>query len=303
MATLAHRLEYLAALLGMKFAQSLSSGAADRLGVSIGKILYRVKASRQSVAFDNLKAAFGDSYSDDEYREIIRRVYINIGRTFVEIARFRTLGLEGVRRIVTGDGAAVLEKVHAEGKGGIIVTAHFGNWELLGAWVAAMGYPMDFLIGRQSNALVDELLVSFRRDLGVGIIPLATSVRSVFKTLKVNHFTGIVSDQHASGSDMVLDFFGRQAAVAKGPALFAIRAGCPLLPFLLRRERFDRHVLMPGDPIYPPQSGDEEADIRNMTIQLLKFWEDGIRQYPDQWMWTHRRWKLTSPATILSQAS
>lgn len=302
MATIAHRLEYLAALFGMKLAQSLSPEAADRFGVAVGKLLYHAKPSRQSIAFANLKASLGNAHTDDEYREIVRRTFLTIGRTFVEFARFRALGREGVRNIVTGEGAAILEKVYAEGKGGIIVTAHFGNWELLGAWVAAMGYPMDFLVGRQSNLLVDEMLISFRREMGVGIIPLATSVRSVFKALRANHITGLVSDQHASGSDMILDFFGRPAAVAKGPALFAIRAACPLLPFLLRRERYDRHVLIPGAPIYPPSSGDEDADIRAMTQQYFTFFEDGIARYPDQWMWTHRRWKVKSSATLPATA-
>lgn len=292
MATVAHQLEYAATSLGTKLARSMSMERADRFGAAIGRFFNKAVSSRTDIAFQNIKRALGDCYTDEEYRAIVQRVFEHIGRTFVEIARFKMLGREGVRQIVTGPGREILERVHAEGKGGIITTAHFGNWELLGAWVAACGYPMDFLVGRQSNRLVDELLIQWRKDMDVGIIPLATSVRSIFKVLKANHFTGIVADQHAPGSDVVLNFFGRPVAAAKGPALFAIRAGCPLLPFLLRRERFDRHVLMPGEPIYPPQSGDEEADIREMIGRLHAFWENGIRQYPEQWMWTHRRWKL-----------
>ena len=64
------------------------------------------------------------------------------------------------------------------------------------------------------------------------------------------------------------------------------------MPFLIRRERYDRHVVMAGTPIYPPHSGDDEKDIEEMTIAYTKFFENGIREYPDQWMWTHRRWKL-----------
>jgi KDO2-lipid IV(A) lauroyltransferase len=88
--------------------------------------------------------------------------------------------------------------------------------------------------------------------------------------------------------------------MAKGPALFAVRCGSPILPFLLRRERYDRHVIMAGDPIYPPESGDLEADILAMTEAYTRFFEDGIREYPDQWMWTHRRWKVRQPATKMS---
>jgi KDO2-lipid IV(A) lauroyltransferase len=151
---------------------------------------------------------------------------------------------------------------------------------------------MDFLIGTQHNAKVDDLLVGFRKAMGVGVIRLSTSARSVFKALKQNRVTGLVADQHASSGGVVTEFFGRPAATPRGPALFAIRANCPLLPMLIRRERYDRHVVIKGEPIYPPHSGDEEADIRQMTTAYTKFFEKSIRQYPDQWLWTHRRWKL-----------
>jgi KDO2-lipid IV(A) lauroyltransferase len=88
-----------------------------------------------------------------------------------------------------------------------------------------------------------------------------------------------------------MDFFGRPASIARGPALFAIRCGCPVIPLLLRRERHDRHVLIAGELIYPPKSGDEEADVRSMTARYVKFIEENIRRYPDQWLWTHNRWK------------
>lgn len=297
MASLSHQIEYLATLGAMKFAQRLDEAAAHRMGIRLGKLMYRVLGKRRAVSFDNLKKALGDEYSDDQLVAINRRVFENIALTLIEFSRFKQLKLDGVRRIVTGPGEEILKKTYAEGNGGIILTAHFGNWELLGAWGAAMGYPMDFLVGRQHNAKVDDLLLGFRREMGVGLIPLATAARQVFKALKANHITGIVADQHAPGGSVRIDFFGRPAAWAKGPALFAIRANAPLLPFLLRREDYDRHVLMPGEPIYPPKSGDEERDIETMLVAYARFLERGIRAYPDQWMWTHRRWKLDSPAT------
>jgi KDO2-lipid IV(A) lauroyltransferase len=291
-ASVAHQLEYLATITAAKLAQSMSEESAGRFGARLGKLMYRVLGSRRQVAFDNLKRALGDQYSDRELDEICRKVFVNIGQSLIEFARFEKLGREGVRRIVTGPGQEMFERAHAAGNGAILLTAHFGNWELMGAWVAALGYPTDILVGTQHNPKVNDLVLGFRRSMGVGLIPLATAARSVFKGLKANHIAGMAADQHAPGGSVVLDFFGRPAAWAKGPALFAIRSQCPLLPCLLRREQYDRHVLMPGEPIYPPNSGDEEKDIESMTVKYAAFLEAGIRQYPDQWMWTHRRWKL-----------
>lgn len=294
MAKLSHQIEYVAALTGVKMAQALSPHAADSLGAALGSLAHVVLKSRREIARRNLKMAMGDSMSDAEIEAIVKRVFRNLGRTLVEFSRFGRTKLEGARQIIIGDGAERLRKVHEEGRGGIIVSAHFGNWELMGIWVSTLGYSMDFLVGTQHNEKIDKMLIGFRRDMGVGIIPLATSARQVFKTLRANRFTGLVADQHASSGGVVLDFFGRPAGTPRGPALFAIRAGCPLLPCVLRRERYDRHVVMAGEPVYPPRSGDEEADIRSMTVAYTKFFESSIRQYPDQWMWTHRRWKIAN---------
>ncbi len=296
MATVSHQLEHLAARTGVRVAQLLSPRLADGLGAGLGSVAHAILTSRKRIAMENLRRAFGEKLTDAERREIVKRVFQNIGRTLIEFSRFGVIGREGVRRLIVADGEQHLKRVHDEGRGGIILTAHFGNWELMGAWVAAMGYPMEFLIGTQHNQKVDDLLVGFRQQMGVGIIRLSTSARQVFKALKGNHFAGLVSDQHAV-SGVRLTFFDRPASTPKGPALFAIRGGCPILPFMLRRERFDRHVLMAAEPIYPPHSGDEEADIQAMTERYTHFFESCIRQYPDQWMWTHRRWKLPDEAT------
>ena len=292
MARLSHNVEYCFTLLGVKLVGLLSPRIADAVGAALGSLSYTLLPSRRRIAYENLKKAMGDTLTEQEIQAIIKRVFKNIGRTLVEFARFGKIKLEGTRKITFLDGSEHLQKVHDEGKGGIIVTAHFGNWELLGSWIAASGYPMDFLVGSQHNQKVDNLLNDFRREMGVGIIPLKTSIRGVFKCLRANHFTGLVSDQHAHSGGVTVKFFGRKAATPKGPAAFALKAKCPLIPLLIRRERYDRHVVMAGTPIYPPHSGDDEKDIETMTMAYTKFFEDGIRRYPDQWMWTHRRWKL-----------
>jgi KDO2-lipid IV(A) lauroyltransferase len=292
MAKLSHNIEYLAAASGVKLAQMLSARAADSLGCGLGTVAHTILASRRRIARDNLKRALGNTVSDEEIDRIAKRVFQNLGRTLIEFSRFGKTKLDGARKLIYADGAERLRKVYEEGNGGIIVSAHFGNWELMGVWTSTLGYPMDFLVGTQHNQKIDNMLIGFRKDMDVGIIRLSTSARQVFKALKAGRFTGLVADQHAASGGIVLDFFGRHASTPKGPALFAIRAGCPLLPCVLRRESYDRHVVMACDPIYPPNTGDEEADIQIMTIAYTKFFESCIREYPDQWMWTHRRWKI-----------
>jgi KDO2-lipid IV(A) lauroyltransferase len=297
MAKLSHSIEYLLALSGVKLVQCMSPRMADVFGAGLGMLVYRLVPSRRRIAYDNLSKALGDSLSEHELRDIVKKVFQNIGRTLVEFARFGKIKQEGAQRLIVGSGKEYFEKALREGRGAIMVTAHFGNWELLGSWIAAVGFPVDFLVGTQHNRKVDDMFNEFRRQMGVNIIPLKTSIRKIFKSLKANRVAAMVADQHAHSGRLVIDFFGRKAATPKGPAAFAVRAQCPLIPMLMRRERYDRHVIEVGRPIYPPNTGDEEKDIKTMTIAYTRFFEEGIRRYPDQWMWTHRRWKLKTDTT------
>ena len=131
-----------------------------------------------------------------------------------------------------------------------------------------------------------------RERLGAGVIVVPEQAKAVFRSLKANRFVTILADQHAPASRVIIDFFGRPASVATGPALFAIRCDCPILPHVLIRENYDRHRVLKGPAIYPPHSGDREADISSMTMAYTGFLEETIRQHPDQWLWTHRRWKV-----------
>jgi KDO2-lipid IV(A) lauroyltransferase len=273
-------------------ARLLSARMADSLGRCLGNVARALLTSRRRVADDNLRHAFGDEYSDEQRAVVVKEVFQNIGRTSVEVARYGKLTPAGLREIVVGDGADILKRVHDEGKGGLITTAHFGNWEYVGSWVAAMGYPMDLLVLTQHNEMFDRLLNQNRKAMGVGIVSVGSGVKSIYKALKDNRFVGIAADQHDPSGNLIIDFLGRPAAAARGPAIFSLRTGAPVLPFMLRRESYDRHVMMAGEPIYPPAGGDEEENVRAMVERYHRFFEDTARLYPGQWLWTHRRWKV-----------
>lgn len=286
-----HNLEYFSARTVVSFAKILSPRAADKFGALLGSLFYHTLGSRRQVAYENIKSTIGRDYNDEEIHKLVKKVFQNIGRTILEFVRFEKLGIEGARKILVGAKPEIFKKAHDEGKGCIGITAHYGNWELLASYIVILGYPMYVFAATLHNLKVNEMIMRFRRSMELEVIPIEINLKSVFKVLQSNGFVAMAVDQHAP-SGIKLDFLGRPALAARGPALFAIRAGCPICPYLLRRESYDRHVMMAGELIYPPNSGDEEADIRFMVEKYHKFFEEGIRKYPDQWMWTHKRWKI-----------
>ncbi len=292
MAKLSHEVEYLLARAGIGLVTSMSARRADVFAAGLGRLVNRVWRNRREVALGNIRRSdLGGAMTDEEQLLLVRTVFENMARSLIELVRAEKVGKEGLRDIVVGEGLEYVEQARKRGNGGIICTAHFGNWEYQGAWYPAMGHPMRYLVTVQKNPKIDALVTRFREAFGAGVIPNNVAARGILKALRANELVGIAADQH-SHSGLEMPFLGRTARVHRGPALFAVKSGAPLLPVLLRRERYDRHVVMAGKPIYPPNSGDEEKDVDEMTRTLHRFYEERIRKYPDQWMWTHRRWKV-----------
>lgn len=290
--TINHWLEYAAVWVLTKVVQLLPGRVADAVAFVLGRLSYAVLTSRRRIARENLKRAFGPEKSDGEIELIIKDVFLHTARTLVEFARQPRYTPEKILAMTQCEGKEHIDRVAHEGKGAMLITGHFGNWELTGGWIAALGYPLDFLVGQQHNQKVDELLISFRRALGVGIIPIGMAARGVIKALKANRMVAVVSDQHAPLGGVTVQFFGRPAATPKGPAAFAVKVDCPILFGVYIRLGYNRYKALIFPPIYPPHSGDSEKDISIMTQAYTSYLEQAVRQYPEQWLWTHRRWKI-----------
>ncbi|SYZ72460.1 putative Lipid A biosynthesis acyltransferase [Candidatus Zixiibacteriota bacterium] len=290
--TISHGLEYLGVRLLTGLVQILPARVADWKAILLGNLAYYILTSRRRIARANLKRAFPGEKDDREITRIVKGVFVNIARTSVEFARQPKLKRDRILDMVTCEGKEHLDRVVKEGKGAMLISGHFGNWELLGAWLAAVGYNVDFLVGEQHNPYVDRLLVSFREAVGVGIIPVGVASRHVFKALRVGRMVAVVSDQHSASGGEIVQFFGRPASTPKGPAAFAVKVGCPILCGGLVRLGYNRHHAIITPPIYPPATGNDEQDIHRMTQEYTSRFEAIIREHPEQWMWTHRRWKV-----------
>ncbi len=292
MAKLSHRFEYLFALVIQTIACLLSEKTADVFGRYLGRMVCFFWGSRRKIAFDNLKSTIGKNLSDSEIDKTVRLVFENIGQTFIEVARFKLITPSRAREIVSTGWEDSLRKIQGEGKGGILFTAHYGNWELLGHFLHAEGFKTDYLVVTQHNVLFDELLEKARKSVDVEIIHTDKSMRGIYRSFEKNKFVAIASDQHDPSKSLIMDFLGKPAAVAKGAAVLALRIGVPLIPILTRRVRYDQFELITDEPIYPPDGGVTDENIKFIMNKYHEFLEKQIRLYPGQWLWTHRRWKI-----------
>lgn len=262
------------------------------LGRGLGDFLYFVLKKRRRIALKNLQIAFGSERSTVERAKICRSSFQQIGKTAIEFLRFPQLTFDNVWEEVTVDGQEHLIQALNQGKGAIVFLPHFGNWELLamvyGALIPNQAKAIAFpLKNRYLNALVSR----YRERLSLELITRRQAVRETLRALKENYAVGFFADQNAGREGIFVDFFGKQASAVRGPATLALKTGAPLLLSIAIRQPDDRHHVLITPELDLEMSGDLEQDVQTNTAHLLKILETYIRQYPDQWLWTHNRWK------------
>lgn len=281
-------LEYAAVRGALALASSLPIEAGQRVGAAVGWLAFDVARLRRSVSIDNIVKALG--VSEKDATRIARASYMNNGRCLIEFSAFARLSQAEVLNLVSMEGRENLERVLAEGRGGIIVAAHLGNWELCGAALAAIGTPISFLVGQQTNARVDDTMNELRRKQRIGIIKRQVALRGVMQALASNQIVAILPDQDARKNGVMIEFLGRPASTVKGPAVFAIRRGCAVLPVFIARTG-KAHVMTIEPPLYALSEGDEEERIRELTQRYTDRIAARVRRYPHEYFWGHRRWK------------
>jgi KDO2-lipid IV(A) lauroyltransferase len=289
---LKHVAEYIPVRLFQLLMEILPHRVALYKGSVLGIIAFSILGIRKRVSLENLRLAFPEK-DEREIAAIAKRSYQLFGMTVAEICRFRRLGSSVTDKIVELDGVENLEKALSQGKGVIMVTGHFGNWELYGC-LSQLGYPVTFMVGEQHNLLVDRLINSLREALGTKLSPLTGDLREILKDLKSDRAVGFLSDQNAGKRGIFVDFFGRKASTPFGAARFSMLTGAPVVTGGAVRLPGGKHRLVVDEPIYPSASrGDKE--MFRLTQAYTTRLEELVRRYPDHYFWPHRRWKTRPP--------
>ena len=266
-----------------------------RVGLAIantlGSIAYYSLPHYRRITIDNLRSAFGDKKSQKELETIAKKVFQNLGKNAVELVNLPKFNRQRMDRFIRFMNPERLDKAYEKGRGVIVITAHLGSWELMAAALREYGYQGVTLGRRIYFKKYDDFLNSLRKSRDVTVIYRDESPRKMLKTLRQNWIVGIVADQDVDSVDGVfVDFFGRSAYTPSGPVALAKASGAVLMPVFIIRDGF-RHTIFLEEPIELRDTGDKEADLIYNTQKWSSVIESYIRQYPDQWVWMHRRWK------------
>ncbi len=289
-------IEFGAFALAGFFVRLLPLRVAQHFGQRLGEFIYTTVKIRREVTYQNLRAAFPTKYME-ELDTIALEAYRNLAITFAELLWFPRLNHSVLLHIVKIRNVEVFEQVRRRGKGFIFMSGHFGNWELLIFSISILFHsPLVVTAQEQRNRLVNALLNRYRSLSGNRIVTMDQSVRETLNALRQGQGVAMLADQSAPRERIYIDFFGRPAATFEGPAVFALRAGAPIImAFLIRQKNNSYEMVFEEIPTSDLNEATEE-NIRELTQRHVKVLERFVTEYPGHWLWLHKRWKHTEHA-------
>jgi KDO2-lipid IV(A) lauroyltransferase len=265
----------------------------------LGFLGFSVVRYRRTVALDNLRHAFPEK-TEQERLKIARRSYEHFALLLLEFLKFNTWGKETFRNKVVFTPESIFEELQKryEGLGFILVSGHFGNWEVLFAYLTAYYFPGGMgIIKRQHNPYIDQYVIELRQQWNLKLTYTRGAIVNCLKNLKKQRFAGLLCDQDARDKGVFVPFLNRTASTPIGAAVLHLRSGAPLVFIYTVRTGLFRYHCHFREIHAEIESNDlTERNIAAVTAAFTAELEKAIRQYPEQYLWFHKRWK-TQPST------
>jgi len=286
-----NKLEYIFFFFFAKLFQLLGLNISRRLALFVALIFYYIVPIRKSTVIENLRIAFPE-FSLERIKEISFEVYKSFSVFFIEILVFPKLSRNKIEyELEFSDPDLVLKKFN-EGKGLIILSAHFGNWELIPPAIGArLGINGLTIVKPLRNPYVDKWMNNLRTRFGNEIIPLGISLRKTYQSLKEKKMIGIAADQRGPEEGVKVSFFNTEVPVYSGPSVLSLKTGAPILSLLTVRQKDYRYKIIVKEigTNNLPESFDES--VIELTQRHTLHLENMIKKYPEQWFWMHKKWK------------
>ena len=242
---------------------------------------------------ENLEIAFGSSLEDQEIERITNEVAENIGSHFAETVITTTSKRETILAKIGIEGIENLERALSQGKGVVGVSAHLGNFTVLSIKMIREGYPFNMLIRDPDSPEIVKLFRKLQKQQGghyISINKWREALREILGCLRKNEVVCFLNDERKKGSDVEVDFFGKTALTATGPAVISLKTGAPIVPIFIARTGEDAHTIFIEPQLEVNHRGDISETVTTVIAACTKIIEKYVRRYPEQWFWFKNRW-------------
>ena len=276
----------------------MSAKSVFKIGRLLGVFSYTLATKRKQIARTNLDIAFGNTKSNKEKTQIIK-----ISFTQLVVSTLQSLWIikypNRVHQLIEEEpvGLDVLKKCIERRRGIFFLTAHYGNWEIMGVYHGYRGScKLHSIIRRLDNPYLDKMVMKLRTVSGNGIFYRDESPIRILRAIKNNEAVAIMMDQNTAKGGVFVDFFGKKAATPRSLALLSYRTGAAIIPLFSIPTEKGTYRIEYGPELKLKKSANKTHDIIEWTQACEKFIEKMIRDTPSPWMWAHRRWKTQPPA-------
>jgi len=267
----------------------LTTKSAYATAVFIADLRYMFTYRDRRAVTDNLKAIFPEK-PESEIRKMRREVFRNFAKYLVEFFRIPKLGMQDIGGNIKLENIHYLDQALLKGKGLVLLSAHLGNWELGGAVVGLLGYPIWAVALTHKDKKVNEIFNSQRQCKGVKVIALGKAARQCLEALNKNEIVALVGDRDFSERGPAVSFFGKPTLLPEGPAAFSLKTGASIVPVFMLKNHDGTFTLKVERPIEFKPSGDKNKDTLDLINCYKIVIEDYIRRYPEQWYMFRRFW-------------
>jgi len=276
-----------------KSVRALSYKGAWNAGKFFGWLMAKLDV-RKDVAMTNLDIVYGDSKTKKEKESIYRGCLVNVARQAVNYLRTPVYSDDFWENNITFNNLEPLEKAYNKGKGVIIISMHYGGWEIAGGKIGMSGFPISNIIKIIKNPAVEMTLINARLAMNLGTIPHKGSIERIKKGLARGEGIIMAIDQNMKRSQgAFVKWFGKTASTIKSTAYIARETGAAVVAGYSKQVTPDKfEVMVIGEIPWESREGDPEKELLINTENYIKVFEKPIYDEPEGWLWLHRRWKV-----------
>ncbi len=282
---------YILYKIGFFILRVTGTDGARAMVTFFASLQYYVSKRDRDIVKSNLRVAL-PAASEKEISSLSKNVFINFGKYLADFFGTLTDDVEANKDRVTLEGLKNVDKALSMGKGCIIVTGHFGNWEVGGCLFAKLGYKLNVVALNHADSRINDFFIQKRKEAGINIASIGSAKQYCFSALRRNEIVAIVGDRPYGESGIDIEFFGKTARIPRGAALFSIKTGAPLVVVFTYKEddRLNTYKMIFEEPIVVKRDVSVHKQLREVTRYFIGRFESYIRKYPSQWYMFNKIW-------------
>ncbi|MBA3724937.1 MAG: lysophospholipid acyltransferase family protein [Armatimonadetes bacterium] len=269
---------------------------AVSFGRRLGRLIFRGSRKYRERTLANLRMAFPE-WSDERVRDTAVAVFEHFARTAVRFFRVDRLTDQQIVDSVKFEGLDYVKSATDKGKGALVITAHFGDWERMAQAFTLLGYKISVVARDANEERTTQMINAVRNRHGIEVFSRGKAAREILRRLAKNEIVGILTDQNTR--EILVPFFGFPAGTNEAPAALHLRTGSPLITAFCEETGTDEYRVIVEPLDMPVPSGDKDADILAIMTKINERIESAIRRCPEQWLWMHDRWRWARELGII----